>query len=259
MMKRKIILIIGSIVLLSAAAIAGNWAGWFTKTVTNTELPDAKEEYKRIAERLKNDTAVNIEGLITLYDGEKPGVIKEKTTYRLIKHQDQYYSQFGLLQSFCNGSMVVQLDTTNRVIVVADANDGSGKRKKSMQPSLDVLFDEKADFKITGQIVQNGNNERTISFQDEFRPEIRSYALTYDPATYQVNRATIQWWKDGGAFKESVDTSRIWISQIDYRRLTLVDMNINEEINKIITIKKDQVLPALQFQDYQLHVANPEQ
>jgi hypothetical protein len=128
-----------------------------------------------------------------------------------------------------------------------------------MKPSLDMLFDEKAEFKIAGKVIQSNDHERTISFQDDFRPEIRSYELTYDPATYRVKGAKIEWWKDGGAIRVTVDTSRVWISHIDYRLLPPADININEEINKIIIIKKDQIQPALQFQDYQLHVANPEQ
>ena len=260
MQKRKIIvLIIIGLVTLSGAAVAGSWAGWFSTSVVKNELPDAKEEFKRICDRMKGDTNVNIGGAITLYDGEKPTEIKEKTSYRYLRKQEQFFSQLSFLQTYCNGNLAIQLDTVNQVIVVSNVSSGKRKGKGVMQPSMDMLFDEKADFKITGKVTQNENNERTISFQSDFNPEVKSYALTYDPVTYRVSRAVVQWWKDGGAIKETVTPNQVWISHIDYQQLPAADMNINEEINKIITIKKDQIEPALKYQDYQLHVSNPEQ
>jgi len=260
MQKRKIIvLIIILVVTLSGLAIAGSKAGWFTRSIAVNELPDAKEECKRIFDRVKNDTNVNMGGTITLYDGEKTSEIKEKATFRFIRKQEQFYSQLSFLQTFCNGKLVVQLDTVNQVIVVADANQEKGNRKGAMQPSLDELFNEKADFNITGKVTQGNNNDRTISFQSDFNPEIKSCELTYDPTTYQVKRAVIHWWKDGGAMIETAALDRVWISHIDYQPLPVADINIDEEINKIITIKKDQISPALKYQDYQMHVSNPEQ
>jgi hypothetical protein len=128
-----------------------------------------------------------------------------------------------------------------------------------MQPSFDVLFNENAEFKITGKVTQNDKSERTIVLQDDFRPEIKSYEITYDPVTYQVKSVVIRWWKDGGTVMERTGESQVWVSKIEYQQQSETDINISEEINKIITIKKDQVQPALKYQDYQLHVINPEQ
>jgi hypothetical protein len=259
MQKRKILLIIVMVVTVSGLALAGSKAGWFTKSITVNELPDAKDEYKRIFDHIKNDTCVNMEGVITLYDGEKPSEIKEKTAFRFMRIQEEFYSQLSFLQTFCNGKLVVQLDTVNQVIVIADAGKREVNGKGRMQPSLDQLFNENADFKITGEVREGNNNERIISFESDFNPEIKSCALTYDPATYLVKRAVIQWWKDGGTMVEAADSNRVWISHIDYQRQPASAINIDEEINKIITIKKDQIEPALKYHDYQMHVSNPEQ
>lgn len=257
MHKRKIGILIILVVTVSGLALAGSKAGWFTKPTTVAELPDAKDEYKRIFDRIKSDTNVNIGGTITLYDGEKPSGIKEKTSFLYIKKEGQFYSQLSFLQTFCDGKLVVQLDTMNQVIVLAEAGKDKGSKKGAMQPSLDELFNEKADFKITGKVTQANNNDRTLSFQSDFNPEIRSCALTYDPTTYQVKRAVIQWWKDGGVMEDVADSNRIWISHIDYQRQVTSAININEEISKIITIKKDKIEPAVKYQDYQIHVSNP--
>ena len=197
--------------------------------------------------------------MITLYDGENSSAVKERSMYRFIKQQDQFYSQLSYMQSYCNGEIVVQLDTVDHVIIVADATKETGKMKRAMQPSPDVLFNEKADFKITGRVTQSNESERTILLQDDFRPEIKSYELTYDPGTYRVKNVVIKWWKDGGTIMERTDENQVWVSKIEYQQQPETVVNISEEINKIITINKDQVQPASKYQDYQLHVINPEQ
>jgi hypothetical protein len=259
MQKRKIIILTISIVALSGVALAGSWAGWFNNSVTVNELPAAKEEFQHICERMKGDMEVNLAGTITLYDGEKPAEAKEKTTYRYIRKQEQCFSQLSYLQTFCNGKMTVQLDTVNQVIMVFNISTGKRRKKGMMQLSPDMLFDEKADFRIMGKVTQTNNNARTITLQSDFNPEIKSTALTYDPVTDQIKHAVIKWWKDGGALKETVNSNKVWISHIDYQWLPATDMNIDEEINKIITINKDQIEPALKYQNYQLHISNPEQ
>ena len=260
MHKRKVIILTAAMIMLvSGIAIAGSWGSWFTTSKKLEELPDVKDEYKKIMDQYINGTIINIGGIITLYDGEKNSAIKEQSAYRFIKQQDQFYTQLSYMQSFCNGKIVVQLDTVDHVIVVADAKKEMSKMKKAMQPSFDVLFNENADFKITGKITQNDKTERTIVFQDDFRPGIKSYELTYDPVTYKVKHAAIKWWKDGGTVMERTDESQVWVSKIEYQQQPEAGINISEEINKIITIKKDQVQPALKYQDYQLHVINPEQ
>lgn len=201
---------------------------------------------------------MNLEAVITLYDGDDPATEKEKTTCRYIKRQEKYYSQFSYLQTWCNGSMVVQLDTVNQVIVVAPIIAGWKTNKKMQQPTIDMLFNEQAGFSITGKVTEKNNNERVISCQSDFNPEIRSYDITYDPASYKIKGATIQWWKEG-ATPGTASGNPVWISQIDYQPAPAVNMNIEEEISKIITIKKDQIEPAVKYEHYQLHISNPEQ
>jgi hypothetical protein len=246
-------------VVLSGVALAGSRAGWFNTSVTVNELPEAKEEFKHICDRMKSDMNVNLTGTITLYDGEKPAEQKEKTTYRYIRKEEKFFSQLSYLQTFCNGGMTVQLDTIDQVIVVSNISTGKRKKKGMMQLAPDMLFDEKADFRIMGNVSQTIDDERIIALQSDFNPEIKSTALTYDPITYQIKHAVIKWWKDGGALKETINPNQIWISHIDYQWLPATDMNIDEEINKIITINKGQIEPALKYQNYQLHISNPEQ
>ncbi|THU40045.1 hypothetical protein FAM09_09165 [Niastella caeni] len=259
MQKKKAIIFLILAVAVSGLSIAGNLAGWFANANVDNELPGAKEEYQRICDRIKNDSSISLDASITLYDGEAPDEIKEQTTCRYIRRQDKYYSQFSYLQVFCNGKLVVQLDTVNQVIVVSPVATEHKRVKGPMrQLTFDMLFNEQADFRIAGKVIQKNDNEREISCQSDFNPEIKTFDITYDPATYQVKRATIQWWKEGVA-AETAAASQVWISHIDYRQLPAVNMDIEEEISKIITIKKDQIEPALKYQDYQLHVSNPEQ
>lgn len=259
MQNRKIIILVIILALVvSGMAIAGSRAGWFKTSKTINELPDAKQEYKRVVDRFMGDSIINIGGAVTLCDGESPSVIKERLAYRFIKHHDQYYSQFGPVLSLCNGKAVVQLDTMNQLIMVANVIPEKGKKNRGIQPSLDVLLDENADYKIVGKVTQRNNNERSLTMQSDFNPQIKSCELTYDPKTYRIKRAVIQWWKDGGSGLGRTTQDQVWISNIEYQQLSGGDINISEEINKIITIKKDQIKPADKYQNYQLHVSNPE-
>jgi hypothetical protein len=258
MQKKKIIILLIVLVTITGLAIAGTRAGWFTNSISVNELPGAKEEYQRICDRIKNDTSINLEATIILYDGEDTATIKEKTTCRYIKKQDKYYSQFSYLQTFCNGRLIVQLDTVNQVIVVSQVQLERKRNKRAMQPTFDMLFSEQADFRITGKVTQRNDMEREITCQSDFNPEMKSFDIIYDPVTYQVKRAKIQWWKEG-AIAETAADNQVWLTHIDYQPMPVVTINIEEEISKIITIKKDQIEPALKYQDYQLHVSNPEQ
>jgi hypothetical protein len=258
MLKKKAMIFVLLVVVISGLSVAGTFTGWFTNTKVVNELPGVKEEYQRIADRIKKDTSVSLEATITLYDGEDPETIKEKTTCRYIKRLDKYYSQFSYLQTFCNGRLIVQLDTVNQVIMVSPVNGERKKNRRSQEPTVDMLFNDQADFRITGKVNQKNNNEREISCQSDFNPEIRSFDITYDPVTYQVKKATIQWWKEG-ALAATADSNAVWISHIDYRQTPAGTIDIDEEISKIITIKRDQIEPAVKYQDYQLHVSNPEQ
>jgi hypothetical protein len=258
MQNKKVIIFIVLAVAVSGLAVAGAWWGRFANSRVVKELPGAKEEYQRIYDRFKNDTSMSLDAVVTLYDGNDPGTIKEKTTCRYIKQQEKYYSQFSYLQTYCNGNLIVQLDTVNQVIVISPIDEGRKKGKRSLQPTIDMLFSEQAGFRITGKVTQNNDNEREISFQSDFNPEVRSYDIIYDPATCQVKRAIIQWWKEGAA-PETASGDPVWISHIDYQPMPAVNMNIEEEISKIITIKKDKIEPAVKYQHYQLHISNPEQ
>ncbi len=259
MQRKKAIVFIILAVAISGLSVAGGLSGWFTNVNVKNELPTAKEEYQRIYDRIKNDSSMNLEATVTLYDGEVPAEIKEQTICRFIKKWDKYYSQFSYLQTYCNENWIVQLDTVNQVIIVSPVAPNRKKVKGPlMQPSFDVLFNEQADFRITGNVTQKNDKERELSCQSDFNPEVRSFDITYDPATYLVNRATIQWWKEG-VMPETATASQVWISHIEYRQMPGVNIDIDEEISKIITIQKDKIEPTLKFQDYQLHISNPEQ
>lgn len=259
--KKKIIFVLtAGLLMITGLAIAGSWSGWFVRaTEERSDLPDPKEEFSRLYQRYTKDTVMALGGTITLYDGENKGTVKEKTTFRFVKQHDQFYSQFSYLESVCNGTMLVQLDTVNQVIMVSDNLAEMTGNGGPAQPSFDALFSEKADFKITGKVTQDKtSNDRTMSFKSDFNPEIKSYSVTYDPATYRIKHAVIQWWKDA-MVTDTTAGNRVWISHIDYQPLPVNDFNANELINKIITIKNDQVEPALKYQGYQVHITNPQQ
>ena len=90
MQRKKAIIFIILVVAISGLSVAGSLSGWFSNVNVKDELPTAKEEYQRIYERIKNDSSMNLEATVTLYDGEVPAEIKEQTLKKnsLAAHAD---------------------------------------------------------------------------------------------------------------------------------------------------------------------------
>lgn len=254
MKKGKFVLLSVLIVVVAGIAAAANYSTWFRGLILAEELPDARVEYRKIIENLlQRDSAINLEGTILLYDGEEKSTVKENNDFRLFRKADQLYSRLAYLETFCDGKYMVQLDTVEQVIVVAKAGDIPELSSRGTRPALDLLFKDTAAFRIVGQSAKPGQN-RKISLQTDLDPRIRLYTISYDPNTYQIRNAEIEWWKNEFDF-ENTDTTKVWITNIDYRYPAARDLNVPEMMSKVVQVNQDKAEPANQYKYYRLNVA----
>lgn len=254
MKKIKSWLLLGLLLMIGLlTAIAGSRAGWF-KDAPVVEQPEARDEYHQLCARyLQQDSLLNITGTILLYDGENTRQVKEQNSFHLAKHGRNVYNRLGHLQTFSNGAWTVQLDTLNRVMIVADGRHNAGTGQVNLHQSIDGLFSDTAAFRINGQ-VSGDDVVRTLSFRSDFNPEIREYRVTYDAKTYQLKKAVIEWWKDAVVL-DTTAINRVWITQIDYRYNTPLDLAMDSRMQELITVKGKEVMPGSRYKDYQVHIA----
>src|SRR4051812_44851384 len=143
MIRRKFItLVLCGLMAITGIAMAGNYAGWFYQYGgRKAVLPTASEEFRKLYERfMQQGSTIDMSGDILLYDGENRSGAKERNSFHFIKNGMASYSQLGYIQNYCNGKLLLQLDTVNRLIIVARAGDQSAAQTMSKQPSVDMLF-----------------------------------------------------------------------------------------------------------------------
>lgn len=256
-MKRIKSWVLAGVLLLSAVlvGIAGNYKGWFRSPDAGLEQLDAGAEFRKIGERFLQDTVLSMAGAILLYDGEQPDQVKEQNSFRLVKESTNMYNRLGYIQTFSSDGWMVQLDTLNQILIVTDAPVQAQGADGGFQQSTGLMFNDTTAFMAIGTVTGD-QRERTLSLRSDLHPEVRLYRLTYDPATYRMKRAVIEWWKDA-VVSDTTKASRVWITKIDYQYETAPALKVGELIDQVITRGQDSIYPKERYKDYQFHIVKP--
>ncbi|MFT3827199.1 MAG: hypothetical protein QM731_24950 [Chitinophagaceae bacterium] len=248
-------------VLLVAAtgvslAIAGNRLHWFNGTTPvagpdKEVAEDGREEYKKLYTRYTTDKdSLAMEGIITLYDGEDAKAAREEQPFRFCRKDGKMYTQLGYVHTFYNGELLVQLDTVSRRIIISKT-DKKTVKKATQQQSLDFMFADTSNFKLSSLVSGNGV-ERTLTFTSDFNPEVKECRITYTPGTYTMKKADIQWWKEG-AIRDTSAVTSVWITHIEYKSWLVRNIDIDAMIAAIVSVKKKEVVLQPAYSDYQLY------
>lgn len=236
------------------ATIAGTYNRWLGGGSATTEQPDAVAEFRKIGQHFLQDSLLHITGVIRLYDGEQPGRVREQNSFQLLRDGADSYNRLGYMQSFVSNGLMVQLDTVNQLMVIGDAPEQAGATL-GLQQSTGMLFNDSTAFAATGT-VSGDAKERTLTLRSDLRPEISSYQLTYDPATYRMKRAVIEWRKEE-AVPDTADRRKVWITQIDYSYQPVATVKVSEMMKRVIVQTRDTILPTDRYSDFQLHITKP--
>ena len=253
MNRRKVFIPIAMLLVLSGLFAIANNNKWLTPGNAKDELPDAKEELRKLYTIYsKQDTSFNINGMIRLYDKENKDVLKEQTTFSYSKKGKDVFNQIGYLQTFFDNSLVVQLDTVNKSIAVSKIEEGVQIPVQSGLP-FEKLMDDTSTFKISATVSEK-NKERALTVISELNPEIKSSVIYYDPGTYKIKKVEIEWWKEAMINDQEEANKKIWLTIMEYTYPVSLGTSGPKSINEIIVWKDGKANPTKAYEGYQVHV-----
>jgi hypothetical protein len=218
--------------------------------VVESVMPAAGTEYGRILERFRGpDSTMDLSGTISIYDGANDNMLKEEKPFRYVRYGNQYLSQLSCLQTFCDGDLVLTVDTLHRRMTVTELGPATRRNADLFGASPAILFSDTSKFRLSG-IVEQQQGLRILSLHSDFNPEIRTCRLIYDTLTYRLHRTEVEWWKD----RSGRDTTRghIWLARVDYRYRSRGSMDIAREIRTFIDVGRTGVKPTARYQGYEL-------
>jgi hypothetical protein len=255
MSAKKIILSLSMLCLLTAATAGFRW--WKDRPAGMSPVtPPVAEELKKVMQAYQQAAGgpAAITGSISIYDREDNDLLKETKSFCFFRQGASFYTQLSRLQTFCDGDLVVQLDTVDRQIIVQKAAPGQAKMGASLflDPRWESYFSDTARFRMTGTLTAEGRNRRLL-VESELTPELRLSTLVYDTLTYRLDNAEIEWWKKtplaGGK------TNKVWLAKIAYQYVTAFDMDIRKKMRSIVALSKGKVMATDAYRDYQI-IAN---
>src|SRR5690349_12928214 len=132
--KKKITALVLSAIGISLLALAGRQVADKYKRpgkkIIVANLPPAKDEYTKLVEHFFNPDSVSvIKGTIRLYDGENPGIVKEKSDFISVRDGRSFYSKMSFVEIISNGKWYVQIDSLHKLLLIAGI---SGHEQPSM-------------------------------------------------------------------------------------------------------------------------------
>jgi len=246
-MRKKKILLSGGILSIVALIAIGANAIWSN---AGHELPDPKEELRKLyAQYNKPDSFMNLSGTIRAFDMENNNSIKEETSFEFVRTGDGTYSRLHYLQNFQTADVMVQLDTVNHFVSVSDRIDVSPVETRLFP--FESMLSDTASFRLMVEVTTS-KGQYILNIQNEMIPEIKTCRLFYDPRTYVIQSAEIEWWKDA-IRDESTSNDRCWLTRIEYNNLAGSSVNIREKVNGILLTSDTSVQLRPQYNNYKLY------
>lgn len=264
-MRGKTFLLIGGLVLALAGLFAAGGRRFWKHgsplaeprvVQAERDYPPAADEYQKIMRCFSTrDSNINIWGNIRIYDGENKYALKEQRTFAFIRYGDQFYSQISRLQTYCDGSLILLLDTLKKTMVVSEAPTKMNGNVDPVSQSIGHLFSDTAKFRIYATVSREGA-DGVLKMKSDLRPEMKSCTLFYDTTSYRLLRSEIAWWKQPVLTKTGPKDG-IWLSKLDYHFENPHPLDIHKKIEAMILVKGDKVNPRPMYKDYhvisQLH------
>lgn len=253
MNNKKIKLFAIALLLLSGLLVFAASHNWLNNRRAGvTDLPDGKEELKKIyAAYLDKDSAFNISGKIRLYDEENNNAFKEETNFHYIKTGQQYYYELGYLQMAFDGHLFVQIDSLVKSVSVSKVPDSILLKTAQSGLPLESLMNDTSANKMNVTVSET-NKLRTLKLSTELNPDIKSFSITYDPLSYKILSAQIEWWKKESPVNESESDKMVWLTKMDYTYAPLHNFSVESFVNKVLKVEKDNIVLSDLYKDYQI-------
>ena len=258
---RKITGLVAAAIGVSLLALAGKQvADKYTRHTGRRNyvaLPPAKDEYAKLLQRfVQADSTTLISGTVTLYDGEQPGVLKEKSDFLSVKEGKSFYSKISGVEMMYNGKYYAQADSLHKILMVAGVLEALPD--SPVQPAVggmvDKWFSDTASFRVAGE-VSGDDKERTITIHSDFNPGIQYFTLRYSPANYSVKGAEIRFWKNNRAEADTLaGKDKVWISRIEYGTGHADRTDVNQQMSRVFKVEKHRVITTPAYSDYRIMI-----
>jgi len=242
--KKKILLLI--VFVASVWLVVAQRHRWIRE-----ELPDATTELRRIVISQQQTDSLLVDGNIRLYDEKGPDALLETLSFRYYRNGASFYSRFGSLVVVGNKQWIIEVDSSSQRIIVQKQGPTAGMEAISAATGIQLMekiWQDTAVFKLHLSVKQKGR-QRVLHMESEQNPEMRSAALTYDPATARLEKAEIRWRKDGQADGNGQDG---WVSYISYTNRPAFFLDIENIMGNIVVLKDGLWRPASGYAAYQL-------
>lgn len=190
------------------------------------------------------DSAFSISGDIRIMDSEDNNRVKEHSNFWFVKNGMQYYSQLSSQETISDGVLAIQIDSVSKYMAISRADTGVAESMKHVLPISKQIIDTA---NIKANVVVKGAN-REIVYTSVLTPEIKSARVVYDPATYKLLSAEIEWWKH----PEMSGATGLWVAHISYNISTSKQLDINAKMKSILVFKNEQLVIAERFKTYKI-------
>jgi len=255
--KSKVFMILSLVVFTGALVVAGRLMankGHDHHKEEAPELPSAKKEYALLMKKyLSPASSVRISGIVSVYDGLHPDVLKEKSAFVYFRKEHAFYSRMSFQQTLCDGRFFVQMDSLNQVLLITPIADSMQQQLfPDPMPMAEKLFGDTARFKMSGR-VSGDDNLRSITLTSDFNPEIQSFTIYYSPVDYTMKSAEVRFCKNGRPESAAPgDNDNVWISRIDYNTTTGSDIDVHAMIGNIFSVHGHKLEPMPAYSNYRV-------
>jgi hypothetical protein len=245
-----------ALLLVLAGFVAAGADGYWWRTpmpaaASASDLPDPAAEYGRLRQRYQTvDSAMDVSGMIRIYDGEHNGKLKEIQPFRSVRSSRQYYWQIGYLRNWYDGSILLVVDTMHRRMTVSRPVSDNLQSTGPYKMPADLLFSDTARFRLSGTVEQE-QGQRTLTLHSDYNPEIRVCRVYYDTATYRLHRTEIEWWKDLSG--RDTAAGKVWLAKVEYTYCP-PRIDICKEMRTFITVGANGVTPTLPYANFDIKV-----
>jgi hypothetical protein len=248
--KRGFLILVMLLLIVGVFAMVRNYSR--KKAEGAGKVPDAMEEYRKIMNHyIGKEPDTEISGNIRIYDGENNGTLKETGSFHCARSGVQFFTRINYLQTFCDGELVLDLDTVNKVILISKAEESKNTVEHNPVDPVGVFISDTTKIQI-GEIKTAGNAERIITIKTDLNPEIRAVRYFYDTISYRVRQTEVEWWRTNPVMDDNKER-KIWLARIDYVYQKAALMKIKEKIRSIVEVNGKKVKPGPLYSDYQIN------
>lgn len=248
MSKRLVLILTFLLATLSLLAFSLVFTRGGERPPMPTKNLDGSVELQRLVRHwVHPDSSRYVTGWVRLYEGAGEGALKEELPFLLQQDKGRFYGRIGPVQNFCDGRLLVQVDTLNRYLQAEPVQQGAPKGTTSLFP-LEGWAQDSAGLHIRA-VEKDGM--RTLTLTREGQPDLKACRIYYEPGTYRVLSSEMEWWKPQ-ALTGGSDSEEFWRTRIEYRYWPPETLDMEALIGRYLLVRGSRVRLQPAYKEYQV-------